>query len=151
MRNKVQLTSRLNALPALSKDNLRSEWERLFDRPAPEGLRKDLMLRVIAYRMQEVAFGGLKPTLRKRLQHVAKVLASDRHAIIADAPTIKPGTRLVREWRGKPHVVTAIESGFEYAGRRFASLSEIARLITGTRWSGPLFFGLKAKRKEPHG
>ena len=124
------------------------EWHRLFGKPAPEGLRKDLMLPVVAYRIQELAFGGLKPETRKRLKEVAKALSADRHAQVFSATKIKPGTRLLREWNGKTHVVTAIEGGFGYEGKQFGSLSEVARVITGTRWSGPLFFGLKHRGRD---
>ena len=106
------------------------------------------MARVLAYRLQEVAFGGLKPATRRRLQQIAKALAADPRASIVDSPSIKPGTRLVREWKGRPHTVTVVEDGFQYSGKRYSSLSEIARLITGTRWSGPLFFGLKTSRSK---
>jgi hypothetical protein len=135
----------------MDKAALRSEWERLFGRAAPEHLRKDLLVRIVAYRMQEVTFGGLKSGTRKRLRQIAKALASDPRALVTDSPTIKPGTRLVREWNGKPNVVTVLEKGFEYQGRRYGSLSQIARLITGTRWSGPLFFGLKGNHKQGNG
>jgi hypothetical protein len=144
----AEITKRLRLLSAFGKPELSAEWQRLFSRPAPEALRKDLMLRVLAYRIQEVAFGGLKPATRKRLQQLAKAIAENPRAPVSPAPSIKPGTRLVREWNGKPNVVTVLEEGFEYSGKRYGSLSEIARLITGTRWSGPLFFGLKSNRAK---
>ena len=148
MPDRADITSRLRSLPTLEKGELQSEWQRLFGRPAPAPLRKDLLIRVLAYRMQEVAYGGLKPATRKRLQQLAKTIAENPRAPISSAPSIKPGTRLVREWNGKPNVVTVLEEGFEYSGKRYGSLSEIARLITGTRWSGPLFFGLKSNRAK---
>jgi hypothetical protein len=142
------LTSRLKTLPNLSKAELRSQWQQLFGRRAPEILRKDLMVQVLAYRIQELTFGGMKPAIRKRLEQIAKTLAMNPGAKVSESPAIKPGTRLIREWRGKAHVVTVVDNGLEYGGTLYASLSEIARVITGTRWSGPLFFGLKAKGKE---
>jgi DUF2924 family protein len=146
----VQITSRLSALPNLGKAELRSEWHRLFGRPAHDALRKDLMVRVLAYRIQEVQFGELKAATCKRLQQIAKARAAHPRAPISDSPALKSGTRLVREWKGKSHAVTVIEDGFEYASKRYSSLSQIARLITGTRWSGPLFFGLRNNRAREH-
>jgi hypothetical protein len=148
MRAEMNIATRLKALPSLSLVELCTQWNVLFGRPMPPKLRRDLAIRVVAYRMQEVAFGGLKPSTRKHLKRVAKAIAADPHAPLAGSPAIKAGTRLVRQWNGKVHVVTVLAEAFEYGGRRFSNLSEIARLITGTRWSGPLFFGLKAKHKE---
>jgi hypothetical protein len=143
MPTKGQLTSRLGALLNLGKSELRAEWQRLFGRSAPNALRKDLMVRVLAYRLQEEQFGHLKPATGKRLQRIAKACAAHPGAPVLNLPAFKSGTRLVREWNGKLHVVTVIEDGFEYEGKRYSSLSPVARLITGTRWSGPLFFGLR--------
>jgi len=101
------------------------------------------MVPILAYRIQEKAYGGLTPATAKRLSALADALEKDRFAVPTDAPQIRSGTRLVREWRGKMHEVLAFENSYEYDGKKFASLSQIARHITGTRWSGPLFFGLK--------
>jgi hypothetical protein len=147
---KGHITSRLRALPNLEKAELCAEWQRLFGRPAPDALRKDLMVRVLAYRIQEARFGNLKPATSKRLQQIAKACAAHPRAPVLDLPAFKSGTRLVREWNGKPHVVTVIKEGFEYAGKRYPSLSRVARLITGTRWSGPLFFGLRRGHVREH-
>jgi hypothetical protein len=80
------------------------------------------------------------------LQRLTEEIASDPHANLRDIPCIKPGTRLIREWRGETHKVTVTAEGFAYGGKRYKSLSKIARLITGTRWSGPRFFGLETPR-----
>jgi hypothetical protein len=144
----VNVTTRLKALPGLSLVKLRAQWHELFGRPMPPKLRRDLAIRIVAYRMQEVAFGGLKPSTRKHLKRIAKAIAADPQVPLTASPAIKAGTRLVREWNGKVHVVTVLAEGFEYGDRLFSNLSEIARLITGTRWSGPLFFRLKAKRSN---
>jgi Protein of unknown function (DUF2924) len=150
MPTKGHVTSRLAELPNLCKSDLRAEWQRLFGRPAPDALRKDLMVRVLAYRIQEWHFGNLKPATSKRLQQIAKACAAHPRAPLSDLPAFKSGTRLVRAWNGKPHVVTVIEDGFEYAGSCYSSLSRVARLITGTRWSGPLFFGLRGGHIKEH-
>jgi len=104
------------------------------------------MIPILAYRIQEQAFGSLSADSRRRLRHLARLFEADSNAKIPSVPSIKPGTRLVRQWRGQVHVVNVEEKGYEYKATTHQSLSEIACLITGTRWSGPLFFGLKGKR-----
>ena len=111
-------------------------------------LRKQMAVRILAYRAQEKESGGLSPAALRRLRELSRVLQSNPHAPIPDVPSIKPGTRLVRSWRGQIHQVTVVEKGYEYKDRRYASLSEVARLITGTRWNGPLFFGLRKRGDE---
>jgi hypothetical protein len=100
--------------------------------------------------MQEQAYGGLSTATRKRLNELSRKFEANANAHLSDVPRIKPGTRLIRDWRGQTHRVTVLEKGFEYAGKRHASLSRIARLITGTRWSGPLFFGLRDRHAKEH-
>jgi hypothetical protein len=106
-------------------------------------MRKELLVRVIAYRLQEREFGALSEASCRRLRHLASALEANPNAEISTRPPIKPGTRLVRQWKDQVHVVEAEAKGYQYKGARYESLSEIARVITGTRWSGPLFFGLK--------
>ena len=109
------------------------------------------MIPFLAYKIQERAHGGLGPRTRAELRRIARGL--ERPPGSAEPRTqrrIKPGTRLVRQWRGETHEVAVGESGFEYRGTDYRSLSEIARKITGTRWSGPAFFGLNdVKAIEP--
>ena len=105
---------------------------------------RHLMVRILAYRIQEQAFRGLSPSARQRLRQMARSVAKDPAAEISTSPALKAGTRLIRQWQDQTHVVTVKEKGYEYQGLLYQSLSEIARLVTGTRWSGPLFFGLKS-------
>ena len=149
MATTAQIT-KLHLLPSLGKAELRAEWQRLFGRPAPSALRKDLIAKVLAYRIQELRFGSLNSAAGKRLRQIAKACEANPRAPLPDLPGFKSGTRLIGDWKGKPHVVTIIEDGFEYGGKRYSSLSRVARLITGTRWSGPLFFGLKARHDRDH-
>jgi hypothetical protein len=100
------------------------------------------MLRALAYRIQEQALGGLDRTTHRRLDRATADLSAGR-PLAAPAPKIKPGTRLLREWQGAVHEVIVLERGVEYRDRTWPSLSAVAREITGTRWSGPRFFGLK--------
>ena len=129
------------ALPDLSLDDLKDRWRLLYGTPPPSRLGRTLMMRGIAYRMQRQASGGLKATTRRRLIQAAADIAAGRPP--ASAPSsIKPGTRLLREWHGVTHEVILLEDGVQYRGRIWRSLSAVAREITGTHWSGPLFFGL---------
>jgi hypothetical protein len=95
--------------------------------------------------MQEQEFGTLSDRSRRLLEQVAKAIEADSNISLSARSPIKPGTRLIRQWKDQIHIVNVEEGAYEYRGARYESLSEIARLITGTRWSGPLFFGLKGK------
>src|SRR6476660_7733287 len=96
--------------------------------------------------MQEVALGGLRPEQQRQLRQIAQELKEGGQATIRLRPQLKPGTRLIREWRGQTHEVVVLDGGFSWQGTQCNSLSAIARKITGTAWSGPLFFGLKQNR-----
>jgi hypothetical protein len=126
-------------LPHLSKGQLGELWQKLYKKPAPPGIRREILIPFLAYRIQEIAYGGLKPATRAELRRIAKTLkrnpASNELLI---RPRIKPGTRLLRQWRGETHEVFVTSSGYEYGGMSYRSLSEIARKVTGTRWSGLL-------------
>ncbi len=142
------LATRLASLPTMSKDALFLLWRQLFQTAPPRQLRRHLVVRILAHRIQERTFGGLSAGARKRLSQIARAVEKDPAAEIAAVPAFKPGTRLLRQWHDQTHVVTVTEKGYEYQGSRYQSLSEIARLITGTRWSGPLFFGMKAHKTK---
>jgi hypothetical protein len=133
------LESQLARLASMAIQDLRAEWQRLH-RAVPPNISRDLWTRGIAYKIQERASGGSDAALKRRLNKLASELANGSGA--SRVPTLKPGARLVREWRGRVHSVTVTEVGFEYAGQRYRSLSQIARTITGAHWSGPRFFGL---------
>ncbi len=142
------MDQRLNALRDLSKPALCKLWEELFEGAPPPQFRADLMIPILAYRIQEQAFGTLRATTHTRLRTLSVAFEKDSSSAIASVPTLRPGTRLVRQWRDQVHLVNVEANRYEYRGARYQSLSEIARLITGTRWSGPLFFGIK---NEPTG
>jgi hypothetical protein len=123
---------------------LRAEWRRLFDGDPPR-LSRDLLVRALAYRVQERAMGGLSRASLKRLRD----LAENRDGIGPPpdpAPSLQPGAKLVREWHGRTHVVLVTDTGFDYAAASYKSLTQIAKLITGAHWSGPRFFGLTTRR-----
>jgi hypothetical protein len=138
----------LSSLPSLSRNELSSFWRKLFTADPPRKMRKELMLRVIAYRMQELEFGGLRESYAGRLRELGDEIETNSKTAAAGRKAIKAGTRLIREWNNQLHIVNVEERNFEYRGSHYESLSEIARFITGTRWSGPLFFGLKARTKD---
>ena len=144
------LAARLAVLVGLDLAALRQEWERLHGVAPPIRLSRDLLRRAIAHRLQEAALGGLAPAARRRLAALAREgRAGEGRPASAPAVTpaaairLKPGTVLVREWHGRTHTVLVLaDGGFEHEGGRYASLTEVARAITGARWSGPRFFGL---------
>jgi hypothetical protein len=107
-----------------------------------------LLLRAVAYRMQEVARGALRTEPQRQLLRIAREFNKTGAVTIRARPELKPGTRLVREWRGRTHDVLVLDDGFSWQGGHYRSLSAIARKITGTAWSGPLFFGLKPSRRS---
>ena len=140
------LEGRLAELPELSRAALCELWKEHFGSSPTTQVRRDLMIPILAYRIQEKVFGSLKAGTRTRLRQLAEGFANNSQHVVQSKPTLKPGTRLVREWRDEVHLVNVQASGYEYKGGRYKSLSQIARLITGTRWSGPLFFGINDDR-----
>jgi hypothetical protein len=142
------ISQQIETLPTLGKGELQNLWKKVFNADAPESLRKSAMIPILGYRIQELAYGGLSAKSTKRLLELARAIEADPTAAIAPDPRIKPGTRLVRQWHGQVHVVNVEETGYEYKGSRYGSLSEVAQLITGTKWSGPRFFGLNKNHKE---
>lgn len=146
----IDVSKKLADLPRMAKVDLLELWKESFGKAPAKGMRRDLLVRFLAYRIQEQAYGGLKPETHKRLAELARKFEANPNAMLSEAPQIKPGTRLIRDWRGQSHSVTVLEKGFEHGGKRYASLSQIARMITGTRWSGPLFFGIKKAKTKGH-
>ena len=148
-RDPEKLVPQLDQLRRLSAEDLLKQWQVLFDVAPPKKLRSSLLVQGIAYRLQERALGGLKPSTFRLLERIADDTAAGRPiSVPSEKSRVSTGTVLMREWHGKKHQVTVLEDGFLYRTKRFRSLSEIARTITGARWSGPLFFGLKSCRKE---
>jgi hypothetical protein len=135
------LSQKIDALNDLSAQHLRDEWRRLY-RGQPPRLSRDLLIRTVAYRMQELAYGGLSKATQRRLAALTRELAATGSIAPLRDIRLRPGARLVREWRGRTHTIVVTEGGFEYAGKTFSSLTTIAGVITGAHWSGPRFFGL---------
>jgi hypothetical protein len=144
-----KISAEIAALAALDLKDLKSRWRALYDTEPPPRISRELLARAIAYRLQEKVFGGLAPATRRLLERVVADRSS-RRARLSLARKAAPGTLLIREWRGAAHQVTVHVDEVVYRGKRYGSLSEVARLITGTRWSGPLFFGLRKPVGEAH-
>lgn len=127
--------SRLSRLPI---SELRAAWRAEFRKPAPKGLWRDLLLRTLAWRIQEKAFGGHDKATLKLLERYGQKRAGDQRC-----QRLKAGTALVREFQGTHHTVTIVPEGFLWQEKTYSSLSAIAKIITGTNWNGPRFFGLR--------
>jgi hypothetical protein len=127
----------------MERAKLRGLWLELFGQFPHPRLRREVLVPILAYRLQEKAMGGLKPAIAKRLRAIAEEHTAGKAPTGNTMLSPKVGTRVVREWKGRLHEVAVLANGFEYDGEIYRSLSEIARGITGTRWSGPAFFGLK--------
>lgn len=147
MKQQDSVLARVAALKTTPTAKLKEQWTALFDTPPPPYNRRFLESR-LAYRIQELAYGGLKPETVRRLEQLGEQLDGGNIAVRrvrgSDIPIA--GTRLVREYQGVEYTVTVTTAGYEWQGRPYKSLSAIARAITGTRWNGLLFFGLKNRR-----
>jgi hypothetical protein len=148
MTNPDPIPARLTALKTMPAPELRKQWRDLFETDPPPFNRRYLESR-LAYRIQELAYGGLKPETIRRLEKLGEDLDGGRKTkrqVRADSRPIA-GTRLIREYQGVEHCVTVRNTDFEYQGRPYKSLSAVARAITGTQWNGLTFFGLKSGRR----
>jgi len=146
--NRATLASEIATLAEATLADLKRRWRELYGTEPPPRISRDLLARAFAYRIQEEALGGLKPSTRRLLAKVAADASARRPIQVTSAPTLTPGTILLRDWRGTQHQVIVREHGVEFQGKRYKSLSQVAHRITGSKWSGPLFFGLKAKPQE---
>ena len=142
------ILARLAALKAMSVKDLKAEWQTLFNTTAPNNTRGFLEGR-LAYRIQELTHGGPDKQTRRMLDLLADEVEGTltRKAQIADPRNPVVGTKLIREWDGTAHTVTVLKDGFDWGGQRYKSLSAVARAITGTRWNGYRFFGLREQKR----
>ena len=142
------MLTRLAALKAMSVNELKTEWQAMFDAPAPNNSRTFLESR-LAYRIQELTYGGPDKQTRRLLDLLADEVEGTltRKTQIADPRNPVVGTKLIREWDGIAHTVTVLKEGFEWGGKRYKSLSAVARAVTGTRWNGYRFFGLRERKR----
>ena len=141
------LQQEISDLLTLDIDGLRDKWAAFFGFDPSPLLGRPFMIRSLAYRLQERMFGGLKPSIQRLLDQVCDA-APDADLARLPKQRASAGTVLVREWRGVRHRVTVLDDAVVYRGQRYKSLSEVARIITGTCWSGPRFFGLRRPTKR---
>ena len=147
-KEREKLSAEIASLESLDLTQLRSQWKLLYEIEAPPHLSRDWLRRAVAYRIQENVLGGLKPATRRLLERVAEDARVRKPTKVVPMRKVGPNTILIREWGGTRHEVTVVENGVMFRGKRYRSLSQVARIITGSQWSGPLFFGLKAPAKE---
>ena len=147
-KERETLSAEIAGLESVDLNQLRARWKVLYETEAPPHLSRDLLRRAVAYRMQENVLGGLKPATRRLLERAAEGARAHKPTKVVPVRRVGPNTILIREWGGTRHEVSVLENGAMFRGKRYRSLSQVARVITGSHWSGPLFFGLKAPAKE---
>ena len=135
-------------LKQATRSDLKERWRALYQTEPPGRIGRDLLVRALAYRIQERAFGGLKPSIRRVLARVAANSSGGRKVQVEPSPMLKPGTVLLREWHGSQHQVIVRDDGIVFKGKTYKSLSQVAYRITGAKWSGPRFFGVKVSTRE---
>lgn len=137
------VAARLKALQDLTVAELRTEWQALYGVRPPPRVRRPLLELGVAWQLQANAYGGFRPATERRLKRLAAAVAAGEDLPEPPRPRLAPGTRLLRDWHGTTHTVDVTETAYQWQGRTYQSLSAIARAITGARWSGPRFFGLR--------
>ena len=145
------LDQEIAALADRPTADLQARWQALYGAAPPGRVGRDLLIRAVAHALQAQAIGEFSPALRRRLQRLAADIRARGDVAISTRPRVKPGTRLIRQWKDETHEVTVLDDSFLWRGQSYRSLSQIARAITGTRWSGPVFFGLKQRTGRPVG
>jgi hypothetical protein len=128
-------------------DELRHRWADLYGMAPTPRTSRDLLIRGVAFRIQEEAHGGLGKASRRQVLKLAEVLRDGGTLPASQGQTFRLGTKLIREWKGRVHEVVITGDGYTWDGKRYRSLTQVARLITGTHWSGPRFFGLESQRQ----
>ncbi len=141
------IAAKLQTLEQMDHAALRAELRRHYRAHPPKRVARDLLLLAVAWKIQEQAYGGLGAATKRRVADLAKTLERNGDVTRSRVARLRPGAKLVREWRGETHSVIVCEDGFEWKGRHWRSLSVVAREITGGHWSGPRFFGLKEKAR----
>ena len=145
--NREELAAEIASLSKLDIDELRNSWKAAYGKAPSREIGRSILTRAISYRLQEHSYGGLKPSTSRLLARAVEEIGTGS----SKGPQTRmaqSGTILIREWRGTAHRVTMLDDGVSFNGKRFRSLSEVAREITGSRWSGPRFFGLRSQVME---
>lgn len=147
----VDLDEALRTIDDLAIKALRRIWTAWLGGMPPRCQSKDALRRLLAWRIQAERYGGLSRDAKRRLKDLAAARQKDSAQLPAPPVTLKPGTMITREWRGTLHRVYVLDRGFAHDGRQYGSLSQVARAIAGTRWSGPRFFGMEARKESKSG
>ena len=145
----INIAAELARLGELTNFELRGEWRLLHRMQPPASLSRDLLMRGITYKTQERALGGLSRSMLRKLETGETKSATGDQRKATQPISLKPGTRIVREWHGVTHTVLVHADGVEWRGERYRSLTVVAREITGVHWSGPRFFGLRKRASVP--
>jgi hypothetical protein len=146
-KHSAGIDNKLAAVAQMDAERLRSEWRRWYRALPPSRLGRELLLLGVAWNIQEQIHGGLSASSKRRLAELAATMADGGDLVRSRAVRLRQGAKLVRQWQGQTITVLVLEDGFEWQGRRWRSLSMIACEITGTRWSGPRFFGIDKARR----
>jgi hypothetical protein len=145
--NREELAAEILSLPKLDIDKLRERWKAIYGKASSREIGRSFLTRAISYRLQERVYGGLKPSTCRLLARAVEGTATGSSKR-PQTRMAQSGTILIREWQGIAHRVTMLDDGVSFNGKRYRSLSEVAREITGSRWSGPRFFGLRSQNTE---
>lgn len=137
----------IKELEALTLEELRKRWAQAWSKEPHARIGRTMLVKSLEYKQREADTGGWPPEQRKRLQQLINAYKRNPRYFDENIVGIKPGTRIVKIWRGKRYSVLVQQNGFEYDGKNFTSLSEVAFVIAGTRWNGWVFFGLKKKKE----
>lgn len=140
----ARISDEVRAVARLGLPQLRAAWRAKWGEP-PRFRSRDLMARAMAHRLQAEALGDLPAPLKRRVAEYAERFAADRRFTPVQGPNLKPGSSIIREWGGARHEVAVTIDGFSYLGEAYRSLSQVALKITGTKWNGPVFFGLRPR------
>jgi len=146
--DRAALSVEIAGLAKADIKDLRERWKTLYGKASSGQIGRSFLIRAIAYRLQEQALGALKPATRRLLARIADETAATNSPKKPQSRKAGTGTILIREWQGNAHRVTVLDDGVAFDGKRYRSLSEVAREITGSRWSGPRFFGLRSPATE---
>jgi hypothetical protein len=146
--DREKLEAEISSLTDLDNNELKARWKSLYDTEAPVRMKRELLRYAVAHRMQERVLGGVKPATCRLLDRIADHAGARNPVKVSVGRKAGKGTILIRNWGGVDHQVEILEKGVLLAGKRYRSLSEVARVITGSHWSGPLFFGLKAQEQK---
>lgn len=143
------LDAKIGDIAMMRLADLRASWLRHLGQPPPKRLSRDLMVRGIAYKLQERRFGGLSKSALRMFERLRRHDGSNADLLPKRTRSMKPGSKLIRDWGGATYTVLVLDHGFEWQGETYRSLTQIAQAITGAHWSGPRFFGLTESIKSP--